>query len=139
MFVLAIIGLLAVIATPNFIRYRNKARIVSAIADMKTIEKGIVNYSLDKGRLPDTLSDAGMGGLRDPWGHPYQYLKLPKMMGSDLAKRMKALNPDVRIIRCSGYSELIDVNSNSDIFNGYLSKPFSYEKLATIVRQTLDQ
>jgi general secretion pathway protein G len=117
MFVVAIVGLLATIATPNFIRYRYHARIVRVIADMKTIEKGIVNYLADHGDLPDALSDAGFGHLRDPWGNPYQYLRLdgntdPGVKGD--RRRDKNANP---------------VNSDFDLYsmgrNGITTAQFS--------------
>lgn len=95
-FVVAIVGLLAAIATPNFIRYRYKAKVVGAISDMKTIEKGIVNYLAERDELPDSLADIGFDRLRDPWGHPYRYLRLdgstdPGIKGT--RRRDKNANP----------------------------------------------
>ena len=102
---LAIIGILAAIAVPNFISYRYKAKITIAITEIKMIEKVIANYEIDKGNLPDTLNDIGMDHLADPWGNPYQYLRIdggttPGLNGK--RRRDKSANP---------------VNSDYDIYS----------------------
>jgi type IV pilus assembly protein PilA len=53
MIVIAIIGILASIAIPNFINYRNKARIAGAATDIKHFEKGFVAYAVDEGEFPN--------------------------------------------------------------------------------------
>ena len=73
---LAIIGILTAIAIPNFISYRYKAKIAVAITEMKMIEKAIINHEIDEGELPDSLTEIDMGQIADPWGRPYQYLRL---------------------------------------------------------------
>jgi general secretion pathway protein G len=71
-----IIGVLAGIATPLYVGYRERARVVVAISDMKTIETAIFNFFATGGSLPDTLAQIGMNDLRDPWGNPYAYLRI---------------------------------------------------------------
>jgi type IV pilus assembly protein PilA len=53
MIVIAIIGILAAIAIPNFINYRRKAQIAQAAADIKNFEKGFIAYALDEGQFPN--------------------------------------------------------------------------------------
>jgi type IV pilus assembly protein PilA len=53
MIVIAIIGILAAIAIPNFISYRKKARIAGVATDLKNFEKGFIAYALDEGEFPD--------------------------------------------------------------------------------------
>ena len=53
MIVIAIIGILASIAIPNFIKYRKKAKIAEAAADIKNFEKGFIAYALDEGDFPN--------------------------------------------------------------------------------------
>ena len=53
MVVIAIIGILAVIAIPNFISYRKKAKIVSVVANLKNFEKGFQAYAIDEGEFPN--------------------------------------------------------------------------------------
>lgn len=47
MIVVAIIGILAAIAVPNFIAYRNKSRVASAIATMEGVRAAMANYAAD--------------------------------------------------------------------------------------------
>lgn len=74
MIVIALIGTLAAIAVPNYLEYREKAKIAQAISDIRAVEKMIANFSIDNDRLPASLAEIGMGGRRDPWGTPYQYV-----------------------------------------------------------------
>jgi len=76
MIVLAIICVLASIATPAFLSYRTKAKIALAVAEIRLIEKEIQLYQIKWDSLPDSLGDMKSGNLNDPWGNPYQYLKL---------------------------------------------------------------
>jgi len=73
---IAIIGILASIAIPNYISYRYKAKIAAAIDDIKTIEIAIANYVLYEAELPDSLNDIGKDHLTDPWGNPYRFLRI---------------------------------------------------------------
>lgn len=74
MIVVALIGTLAAIAVPNYLEYRERAKVAVAIQDIRAVEKAVTGFTLDRGRLPVSLAEIGMGGLRDPWGSPYQYL-----------------------------------------------------------------
>ena len=47
MIVVAIIGILAAIAVPNFINYRNKSRVASAVATSEGIRAAIASYAAD--------------------------------------------------------------------------------------------
>ena len=60
MIAIAIVGILASIAVPNYIKYKEKARFVVAITDMKLIEKKIAHFVLDNDELPDDLSEIGI-------------------------------------------------------------------------------
>ena len=72
----AVIGILAGVAVPGYISYRNKANISTAIDEMKLIEFDITNYLYENNEYPDSLSDIGKDNLLDPWGNPYRYLRL---------------------------------------------------------------
>jgi general secretion pathway protein G len=76
MIAIAIVGILASIAAPNYIKYKEKARFVVAITDMELIEKKIALFVVDKDEMPDDLSEIGMDKVLDPWGNPYNYLKI---------------------------------------------------------------
>ncbi len=68
----AIIGILATMSVPAFTQYINKTKNGRCAADIRTIEKDITAYAIDKNALPPTLLDAGFNKL-DPWDHPYSY------------------------------------------------------------------
>jgi general secretion pathway protein G len=90
--VLAILGLLAALATPQVVKYLGKARADTARIEIKNISSALDLFFIDNGRYPtqqeglNALVD-GPGGLAswrgpylktkgppaDPWGRPYQY------------------------------------------------------------------
>lgn len=61
--VVAIIGILAAIAVPNFIGAMTKAQVSRAMADMATIGNAAEMYSLDQGRVPIGYSEGMALGL----------------------------------------------------------------------------
>jgi len=73
---IAIIGILVAIAVPNYINYRYRAQIAVCISDIKLIETAISDYLEEVGELPDSLTDIKLSAMRDPWGKPYQYLRI---------------------------------------------------------------
>ncbi len=73
---IAIISILAGLAVQYLTSYRYRVQIVVGISDIRTIEKAIAGYSADMGELPDSLADIGLSAMRDPWGQPYEFLRL---------------------------------------------------------------
>ena len=73
---IAIIGILSALAVQNLIDYRNRAQIVVCITEIKMIGTAISDYLAENGELPDSLADVGLSVSIDPWGKPYQYLRL---------------------------------------------------------------
>jgi len=47
MIVVAIVGILAAIAVPNFIAYRNKSRIAAAVGSIESIRAAVAAYAAD--------------------------------------------------------------------------------------------
>lgn len=74
--VIAIISTLAGIAVPFYSGYVQKAHKLRIISELKMIEKEITAYKIEWGVYPDSLRDIGLENLKDPWGNPYQYLKI---------------------------------------------------------------
>ena len=62
MIVIAIIGILAAIAIPNFISYRNKAFCAQAETDARSIAAGIADYYSEPGRA-NMVTMADLTGL----------------------------------------------------------------------------
>ncbi|GGG23901.1 type II secretion system protein GspG [Rhizobium wenxiniae] len=90
--VLAIIGLIAAIATPQVLGYLDRAKVDTATAQINNFGNALEFYYLDAGTYP--TSDQGLaalvknpdntanwngpyikdsGAMLDPWGTPYQY------------------------------------------------------------------
>ena len=77
MIVLAIIGLLSVIAGSKYLGYIEKVRVASAIASIRAIEVQLDDYVRSEKPLPATLAEIGMDDKLDPWGYPFEYLPFP--------------------------------------------------------------
>ena len=71
----AILGTLLAIVRPSVHQYVEKARVAKAIGDIQAIQSDLAGPELLDGQLPATLAEIGWGGLLDPWGEPYQYLR----------------------------------------------------------------
>lgn len=84
--VVAIIGLLSAIAIPNMMRALADTRIKRAMVDIRAIETQVAMYEVDQGHLPDTLADLGLASMTDPWGRPYQYLRIEGRGKADRGK-----------------------------------------------------
>jgi general secretion pathway protein G len=90
--VLAILGLLAALATPQVVKYLGKARADTARIEIQNISSALDLFLIDNGRYPTQQeglnalveSPGGLASWRgpylksrgqpaDPWGRPYQY------------------------------------------------------------------
>jgi general secretion pathway protein G len=89
--VIAIIGTLSAIAIPNYLGYKNKARMMVAVSDIRMIEKQISLFAFDNdGQFPNSLSElTTIGTITDPWGNPYQYLRIDGGSSKQKGKRRK--------------------------------------------------
>jgi two-component system, cell cycle sensor histidine kinase and response regulator CckA len=67
-------------------------------------------------------------------------LTMPEMSGADVVDALRAMNPDVKIIISSGYSEQ-DVQKKVAVSKvaGFLHKPYPMQALLTIVNTVLQQ
>ncbi len=74
--VIAILGILAGIAIPAYRGYVEKAKVVTAIAEIRDINTAIESDRAEEDELPADLSDVGYQNLLDPWGNAYQYYNI---------------------------------------------------------------
>ena len=75
--ILAIVGLLGALAITNYQHSVEKARVVRAIAEIEAISHVLDSLMKDdEAELPETLAGIAAGSQKDPWGTPYQYLKI---------------------------------------------------------------
>ena len=66
-------------------------------------------------------------------------MTMPKLTGAELAGQILAIRPEMPIILCTGYSELIDAEKAEAIgVDYYITKPVTRRKLAGIIRKALD-
>ena len=64
---------------------------------------------------------------------------MPDLSGPELAKRLRKIKPDLKVLYMSGYpGEFIARHGVSGDDMGYLQKPFSQEALAGKTREVLD-
>jgi general secretion pathway protein G len=91
---MAIVITTTAIAAPMYTEALNRARVVRAIADIRSISTNIDNHELMTGSLPDTLAQVGSGDIKDPWGAPYQYLRIEGgKAGLGAVRKDHKLNP----------------------------------------------
>jgi CheY-like chemotaxis protein len=64
---------------------------------------------------------------------------LPGMSGHDLGRQLRRARPGLRVLLTSGYAETL-LHERDDVVPdvAFLPKPYTLERLATMVRQVLD-
>lgn len=92
MLAVALLAVLMVLAMGAFGNYTERARVTEAIAHVHAMSASISGFALINGRYPVDLAEAGHGGARDPWGHPYVYTDLTGP-GRGAARKDRRLNP----------------------------------------------
>lgn len=73
-----IVGILAAIAVPSYLRYLEKNKEATAISDINIIASRLAGLTVE-GALPTNLAQINIGNtlsLIDPWGNPYQYFPI---------------------------------------------------------------
>lgn len=64
---------------------------------------------------------------------------MPDITGSDLAKQMLQIRPEIPIILCTGYSNLIDEDTAKGLgIKAFALKPLTKEIIAKLIRKVLD-
>jgi len=81
--VVAIVGVLASLAIPSFQAFTKIVQFVSCKTEIRLFEREISSYLMEKGELPDTLSDIGRENEEDPWGNTYEYIKISLHPGDE--------------------------------------------------------
>ncbi len=74
--IIAILGVLSTLANSWYQGYIESARVNNAIAQIAALSLVIDDYMIENGEPPSTLSDIRNANLIDPWGRPYEYLKI---------------------------------------------------------------
>jgi CheY-like chemotaxis protein len=64
---------------------------------------------------------------------------MPNMTGLQMAEQLKQIRPDIPVILCTGFSEVIDKdNYRSKGINGFVMKPFIKKDVAPVIREVLE-
>jgi len=122
MIVVAIVGILATIAIPNYLRYLEKNKETTAISDINTIAAKLKEIMMENpDALPASLAQINFGAtlsLIDPWGNPYQYLPIYGSPGNlNNARKDHNMHP---------------INSDFDLYSmgpdGQSNKPLTSQK-----------
>lgn len=81
--VLAILGIIAGIALPAYDEYRQKMENSAVLAEMLEISNAIDSFFYDNQSFPETLEQVRKEDRLDPWGNPYQYLRIAQASNSE--------------------------------------------------------
>lgn len=91
--VVALVALLASMATPAFMGYIERARNNRAIGEIGRVSIELYRWRTNNGgAFPATLAAAGIDVPLDPWGNAYTYANVATTPQNDLRKD-KNLNP----------------------------------------------
>ena len=99
---LAIVSILAGIATAAYRGYVTEARVSTVITDLRNIAVVLDDLAMD-GSLPDSLDQVQIS-MTDPWGNPYQYLRIAGA-GRGIAGRARKDH------------ELVPLNTDYDLYS----------------------
>jgi len=65
---------------------------------------------------------------------------MPNMTGTQLAKELIAIRPDIPVILCSGYPENVNLEEVQSIgIKKFITKPISKQDIAALIREVLDR
>jgi CheY-like chemotaxis protein len=66
-------------------------------------------------------------------------MTMPYLTGSQLARKIVGVRPDIPIILCTGFSEMINEQKAKALgIRGYITKPIILSRFADMVRKSLD-
>lgn len=102
--VVAILAIVCAIAIPSYTEMVHKAKVVSAMGDIRHFQYAIEFYFAETGVYPDSLSAVNPEGRKDPWGEPYVYTVIAgagnRILGS-----------------CRKDKNLVPINSDYDLYS----------------------
>ena len=72
----AIIAVLVAVAVPQYVGYVQRTELKQAVADIRVLEMHIERYRTEMGALPNDLEASAHPVPSDPWGNPYEYMRI---------------------------------------------------------------
>ena len=97
MLVVGLVGLLSAIAIPSYQRYVDRAKASRAVQDIGDIQMQVERFRTRQMRLPTSLTEAGRGGVVDPWGRAYRFYDYSSGAAPDptrVDRNLRPLNTD---------------------------------------------
>jgi len=91
--VIAVTGTLSAIAIPTYYGYIQEARRMKVILEMRMLDTEILAFQAVNERLPLTLDEIGRGGMKDPWGNPYEFLNYATATGKGKLRKDRFMVP----------------------------------------------
>jgi len=85
--VIAVLAALTMIGMLLYSHFIDKARNTRAIAEIRVLEKEILEFWHANDRLPDSLAELGRAAMLDPWKTPYQYVNFDTTSGGEEIRR----------------------------------------------------
>ena len=85
--VVAIISALTMMGMGAYSHFIDKAKNTRAIAEIRGLEKDILEFWQANDRLPDSLAELGRAAMLDPWKTPYQYINFDTTSGGEEIRR----------------------------------------------------
>ena len=104
--VLFILAVLAVVALPKYLDYQERIRVNQAITEIRAMNALLRAYMIDNTTPPDDLAASVRANTLDPWGRPYQYLKLQGASKAWPARRARtrAWYPSIPTSTCTAWA-----------------------------------
>jgi PAS domain S-box-containing protein len=66
-------------------------------------------------------------------------MTMPRLTGAQLTPRLREIRPDIRVIICTGFSDLIDEEKAGELgIQGFIMKPVVKSEMAVKIREVLD-
>jgi len=88
--VLGVLAVLTIIGMGVYSHFIDRAKNTRAIAEIRVLEKEILEFWHANDRLPDSLAELDRAALLDPWKTPYQYINFDTKSGGEDIRRTTA-------------------------------------------------
>ena len=108
--VVAVMALLSAIAMPAYERFTERARVGQAVSDIGRIDMEIEKFLANNFVYPGSLADLPNVPL-DPWGQPYQYLRI---RGNDEPGLQGRLRKDRNLVPINSDYDLYSIGADGD-------------------------
>ena len=114
--VIGVLAVLTIIGMGVYSHFIDKAKNTRAIAEIRGLEKEILEFWHTNDRLPDTLGELDGSAMLDPWKTPYQYINFDITSGGEDSRRTTGKNNKGKG-QGKGLDKSTPLNSDFDLFS----------------------